>query len=83
MDEQSPQAEGNEIEATQSIAKIDSDACKNEESPVIGCNQSLASTTSKRVCILISLGIALTHALLLWGQIDPQWSVYVCEFCLL
>lgn len=69
-DEQTPQEEGSKIEATQI-----------EEPPATGCNESLASTTSKRVCILISFGIVSTHALLLWGQIDPQWSIYVCELC--
>ena len=42
---------------------------------------SLSSSASRMVCSLISCGILLAHALLLWGQIDPQWSVYVCKCC--
>lgn len=42
-------------------------------------NVSLASTTSTPVCILTSCGIGLSHALLLWGQIVPQWSIYLCK----
>lgn len=81
MDEQQP-SECNDVELTQSSSKIQ-DAEENVElavTPIRGnCISSLASTTSKCVRALISLGIILTHVLLLWGQVDPMWSVYVCK----
>ena len=83
--------ESKEVEVTQSSIKNEIELCDVEGNPQSSskvdappvCHgysrSSLASTSSRTVCILISCGIVVAHALLLWGQIDPQWSVYVCE----